>query len=261
MTSDQLWNIQKQKVLNYGSLMEEHNRQVIAKYLIIAKELLEIDKNISQIFRSINKEAIYWKKNRMLKHWKMLLTGDKILDILLPFVNGFRVSELRDAYEELMFSEFLGESYAKNMGGINPLDVFYGRWGNDDNMLIEPIRSIVMLENPTRPNLKDIRVALENLECFLSHAEILLSKFKDNNYKFQRFLQRGSALNKYIRLLKRYIKKTQQLQQEEAYRVISRFVSQRMLPTGSIDNLLYRPPDGLMVRRSCREIETLVNNA
>lgn len=246
------------KIINYGPLMEEHNRQVIAKYLIIAKELLVINTNVFQIFRSVNNESIYWKKNRMLKHWKKFPTGDKILDILLPFVNGFSVSELRDAYEELMFSEFKGEK-STFIGGINPLDVFYGRWGEDDNTLLEPITATIKLENPTRPSLKDINVTLQNLELLLTHAERLMEKFKKNRHRFQRFFISGSSLKRYIALLRRHITKLQKLQREEAVRVISRFVSQRTLPTGSIDNLLYRPPDGLMVRRSCREIESLAN--
>lgn len=239
-----------------SNFMEEHNLQVIAKYLVIAKELLVINRNVFQIFRSVNKEAIYWKKNRMLKHWKKFPTGDKILDILLPFVNGFSVSELRDAYEELMFSEFKGET-STFIGGINPLDVFYGRWGEDDNTLLEPIRTTIKLENPTRPSLKDIKVTLHNLELLLTHAEMLMKKFKKNRHQFQRFLRSGSPLRRYIALLRRNIRKLQKIQHEEALRVISRFVAQRTLPTGSIDNLLYRPPDGLMGRRSCREIESL----
>lgn len=238
--------------------MEEHNRQVIEKYVSFSQEMLVAIRNLECIFDTINSDAVCWKGMRKLTHWKKN-TGHTVLLALYPLVNGYLVSHIRDALENIMFNEFEGNTNSYLIGGVRPLHVFYGCWGSDTNEVIKPFTSTVVVKNPTHPSLADISEAIKNVKVIVARGEYALKQCKTDKFKYARHLRSDSTLRKEIAKFRKCMNRLIKLQREEAVRVISRFVSQRTLPTGSIDNLLYRPPDGLMVRRSCREIESLTN--
>lgn len=243
--------------------MEEHNKKVIEKYVSISNELLLTYTNLENMFDTINRDAVQWKSQRKLKYWKQN-TGKKILLLLHPFVSGgpcspSRLSPLRDVYENIMFNEFLGDFRAPKIGGVNPLHVFYGNWGSSENTVIVPVKSSICVHNPTRPTLKDIHVILSHFELLMVHIESVFETINQNKYLYRYHYKSKSSINRYMSLVSRTIKSLRKIQHDEAIRVIFNFVAIRTLPTGTIDNLLYKPPNGLMFRRSLAQIKDMTS--
>jgi len=227
--------------------MEEHNKQVIAKYLSISNELLLTCTNLENMFDTINRDAVHWKSQRKLKYWKQN-TGKQVLLLLHPIISGgpwspSRLSPLRDVYEDIMFNEFQGDFRAPKIGGVNPLHVFFGWWGSSNNTLITPVAPTTKIRNPTRLTLSDIRTVLSHFELLQTHIESVLETINENKDKYDSHRQSKSSIKRYRARVSRTIKTLKKIQHDEAIRVISRFVATRTLPNGTIDNLLYKPPN------------------